>query len=129
MSDYLSRDQLIHGLCDNCAVRTVGNDNCRYDCPAFNFLASAPAVAPLAWPTWISVEENTPPEGTRMNCWCVYDIGTMRMTEDGRHEYAVEQIADFGSWDGKEFYISPASFKIRVTHWLPLPGVPKEGNK
>lgn len=44
MSDCLSRDQLIHALCDNCTLRTAGSDNCRNGCPAYNFLASAPPV-------------------------------------------------------------------------------------
>ena len=70
-----------------------------------------------AAPKWISIKDDTPPNGSED--W--YDIVLTRR-QDGK------KIVKTGYWDAyhKRFYGFDAPSNYDVTHWKPLPELPKE---
>ena len=98
------------GECFNCSQYTeTTNANV---CQKELMKQAADAIEELNKPKWIPVTERLPEAGERVLCYCRANI------------YEVMKMRTDGDWVYDTNHIYMRSF---VTHWMPLPQPPKEG--
>lgn len=138
MPDYVER-----GAAKHAADLAFDMTETEYDmlCKEFDRI---PAADVIERPRWISVEDKLPEaetevlvvcnrNGFRFVCPAIYEDGTVLTQDSIWNWYELDNNDDYfipeGWWENRHFtpddiYNNPVD--CAVTHWLPLPSIPKE---
>lgn len=98
------------------ALRFIARQQCRVEGEQTAICdIVADAIEKLSKPRWIPVNEALPEAGERVLCYCRANI------------FEVMKMRTDGAWVHNDKVCDSAYMSGFVTHWMPLPPAPKEG--
>lgn len=134
--EYISRDEalkIFHQCCDNC-TSSYNGVMCRAcaDAGAVDILIDIPAADVQPSPKWISVEDRLPEKDG--NYLCYLECGAVCEAAFDSTIASEGKEFPFGEWvgvynsDTRDFTDSYWEEYDAITHWMPLPEPPKDGD-
>ena len=121
MDEYISREETVKAFCEKCKGYYDGHCIHRGECD-IDVIKTAPAADVQPVNQWISVEDKLPIEQGPVLCYArsTTGEGNYRILGTLRNgEFWFLQV------DGTQ--LSFPCLHLKVTHWMPLPKPPKDG--